>query len=101
MLTNLIASVVITLTTNVVERFPQHQVADPTTLQESINLVYKCHYENDADPHKKWIRTTIKRVTTVTFDMAGKPYSASREEVVSDSEVEYSLERKENWIKAP
>ena len=98
MITNLIASVVITLTTNTVERFPQHQVADPTTLEESIYLVYKCHMENDPDPHQKWIRTTIKRVTTVTFDMAGKPYTASSEEVVSDTEVELVLQRKDDWV---
>lgn len=65
------------------------------------DCVYHPNMVPDADPHRKWIRTTIKRVTTVSFDMAGKPYSTSSEEVVSDTEVEYSLERKENWVKAP
>lgn len=131
MLTNLIASVVITLTTNVTERFPMHDAGvtgintdvlyvqdggkiidsitpkfltnslptNPPGVVGGIDCVYRPYMVPDADPHQKWVRTTVKRVTVVTFNMDGKPFTASSDEIVSDTEVEYALERKENWVK--
>ena len=99
MITNLVASIVVSLVTNTSERFPTHLVSDPCPEGREGCLVFHGHNVPDSDPKQKWVRSTIKRVKAVEFDCAGKHFSNTIEEqIVSDTEVEFAIERKENWL---
>ncbi len=100
MITNLLAGIVVTLVTNTSERFPRHLVADAPPIDrdhpEQFSLVYYGHWEMDHDPSEKWVRTTILRRTTLTFEWQGRR-EVSSDEVLSDTEQHFTIERKENW----
>lgn len=97
-MTNLLATILVTLVTNVTERFPQHYEPLPAPWRpggSAYTLESYGHYVDDPSPAKKWVRTTVKRVTKAKFEWGGKPREVSEEEVVSDVEVE--MRRNELW----
>jgi hypothetical protein len=100
MITNLIATIVVTLVTNVTERFPQHLEYEPCPDNISGCLVlHGAHYVNDANPSKKWVRTTVTRrkVAQIQFEeRLVEPVLSDG--VVSDTEVEYAIQRTETWL---
>lgn len=104
MITNLIASIVVTLVTNTTERFPQRFVEEPNRVTIEFGglraepAVMRGRYEDDKDAKKKWITTTVKRITTIHFEWMGKKREVSDECVISSIEVECVLSRKEDWI---
>lgn len=74
MITNLIASIIVTLVTNTTEHYPQHSVSDPAPPGEVCDLVYLSHLENDANATEKIVVTEIKEVTTVHYECAGSEH---------------------------
>lgn len=118
MITNLVASIVVSLVTNVVERVPVHDanisiVPCITTASGFVSLtntlsggwsqnLYSPHMVPDVDPRQKWVRTTVVRITNLSFIYDGKLYSERvGEDTMSDNEVEYALERQEKWVVKP
>lgn len=118
MLTNIVASIVVSLVTNVTERVPMHPdnsgqillmspglvMTNRTIVQDVVQDGYEGWSQTpgyrmvpDPDPKQKWVRTVIKRVTTLSFDFEGQHYSVDKEQIVSDKEVEYRLERTDKW----
>jgi hypothetical protein len=97
MITNLLCSIVVTLVTNTSDRFPTHLV--PAPCPDGMLGCLVNHYRDEADlnPTTKWTRTTVKRVTTLEFQFQGKPMAATTEEVLSNVEVTYQLEKVEAW----
>lgn len=99
MITNLLASIVVTLITNTTERVPTHEVPGPRPPGYETSAVYFCHQEPDANPDRKWIRITVKEVSTLKFEYEGKPHEAViGEKVISDNEVELSLKVTNEWL---
>ncbi len=98
MITNLLASIVVTLSTNVTDRFPTHTESAPCPEGRIGCLVYHCQLVPDENPDHKWVKTTVSRVTTVAFDLNGQHMEAKSEELVSDVEVEYAIERRQDLI---
>jgi len=103
MITNLLASVVFTLVTNVTERFPTHSVTIGCPDNIPGCLVNHVKQEPDKDPQKKWVRTVVKKMAYVSFRAeAGTPVRTTGEVyTVSDNEVEYELHRvvvKDQWV---
>jgi hypothetical protein len=94
MTTNLIASIVISLVTNVTERFPTHP--EPYTPdfggKPHYTLEAYIRYVPDENPSVKWVRTTVKRVEKWQWE--GETLR-TKEEIVSDVEVEHK--RLEAW----
>ena len=94
MLTNLLATIVTCLVTNTTEKFPQHEVPDPSPTYGNITLaVYRCHLENDLNPTCKTVITEVVQVTTISFDWDGVNLSTKKEKVMSHSETEYVLDQ--------
>ena len=99
MITNLLASIVITLTTNVSERFPGHQgFGECPDHNPGCLAIHGNGWINDPDPKKKWVRTTVTKVKTLQFDFEGQRSVELSRETVSDSEVEFLLKRKDDWL---
>lgn len=109
MITNLVCSVVIALVTNTTDRFPQHLESDSPPFNpkepygmQSVPAVFYGHFVNDAEPDKKWVKTSIARVTTVSFNLNGEDMKAVKEEPISESEQEFVLvKHPSEWIKKP
>ncbi len=98
MITNLVASVVVSLVTNTTERLPMHTVPDPCPDGLIGCLVYHCHLEPDKDPDRKWVKTEVVRQKSISFAVDGVQYRETlTNEVISAVEVEMRLERKEIW----
>lgn len=99
MITNLVASVVVALCTNVTERVSTHTVSGPYPPGYENLTVYICHEEPDKDPKEKWVKTTVKRVTTIRFAFQGHPTEAKYEEVISEKEVHFV--KNDEWKAQP
>jgi len=84
-MTNLIASIIVSLVTNVTERFPTLPAFQNAGDSYTLELPYFPH----TNPQQKWVKTTIKRVTKATFDWNGKPREVSDEEILNETEVEF------------
>lgn len=96
MITNILASIVITLVTNTVETLPKHYVIDPgpaSTGNMALAVAYG-HYEPDASPKEKWITTNVVEVTTVTFEAMKKQFEAKSERSVTNWTTHF-------WIEPP
>lgn len=97
MITNLVASIVVSIVTNVSERWPTHAEAVPCPEGRIGCAVLHWGPEiPDKDPTNKWVRTTIKRVTTCKFTWNDKPREVLDEEILSSDEVRYEI--KNSWI---
>lgn len=96
MITNIIATIVVTLVTNTSERFPTHQEPDNEAMaKQGYTLMYFSKTVPDANPTNKWVRTTVKRISTLHGVYADKKLEwPISEEPVSDTEVEYALRQK-------
>lgn len=98
MITNLVASITISLVTNITERFPQHLESTPCpdVVAGSISTCATFHgkWVDDPHPRQKWVKTTVSRVKTVSFDWLGKRREATESDTLSETEVEQSLESK-------
>ncbi len=101
--TNLIASIVVGFCTNVTERFPTHPVYEyPQHFNPNLLGHYNYHGTiltvPDANPTKKWVKTTVTRETTLVWMWEDKAFTyPMKSEPVSETEVEFSLERVEKW----
>lgn len=86
MITNILASIVISLVTNTVETLPQHWVNDPgpvSTGNFAIAVAYG-HYQPDANPKEKWITTNVVKVTTIKFEALGRLYEVKSELAITN-----------------
>jgi hypothetical protein len=101
MITNLLATVSICLVTNQIDKFPQHQVQDPSPRSPSgaIYAVYICHMENDENPTNKEVVTEIKSVQTIKFNFNGEHFESKSEKLISSSSEKFILNK--NWEKIP
>jgi hypothetical protein len=100
MITNLLFSVIVALATNVTERLPQHQVPDPVPPSTDgwTHSIYRFHWENDANPSVKWVRTTVIRTRKLQGEFEGAKLEwPLGTETVSDVEVEHKVQRVEAW----
>lgn len=97
MTTNLVASIVISLVTNVTERFPTHQVSYTPDFGGKPHFTLEGYLKEvpDDNPSVKWVRTTVKRVEKWQWE--GETLR-TKEEIVSDVEVEHR--RLETWAPA-
>ncbi len=102
MITNLVASIIIALVTNVSERVPM--TADQVPCPDGVKNGYSCAalhfgpYYAVPNPTNKWIRTIIVRRKELAFEFEGRQYTAIiAEEKLSDKEVELSLIKTEEW----
>lgn len=100
-MTNLLASIIVTVVTNVTEEFPKHLVPDPIPSLgpgfNSVPAVFRGHWENDANPTQKKVTTTCKEITTLQFEWNG------HREIVSERvlwESECVMELKSDWVKS-
>lgn len=72
MITNIVASIVVALVTNVSERFPQTFVAEACPSKDGTVLDMFCgHNANVPNPKEKWILYSVAEVTTLRFDWNG------------------------------
>ncbi len=97
-MTNLLATIVVMLVTNTSERFPMHsEPTPPPSFGNTTLAVMTYKMVPDINPDKKWVTTTIKEVTTATFEFNGELKSVSTEKLVSATDVEFHIERHEDW----
>jgi hypothetical protein len=92
MITNLLASVCVTLVTNVSEQFPQHlePVASPSD-GPSVYAVFVGRNVPDKDPKEKWVTTNIVEVTTVSFQCLGQAFETKKERPVASWTTHFRL----------
>lgn len=105
MTTNLLAAIVVTLSTNTVEKvtgYAGHESAPCDCFREGNpkslpSLIYGCTlaHVRGVDPNEKTITTTAKRTTTITFDWMGKAQSVEHSEVLWESNKVVRLEWRE------
>ena len=84
MITNIVASVVVSLVTNTSETLPKHMVTDPPPPGLETLTVYRGHAVDDENPKEKWVTTKICEVTTVRFNAMGNQYEARSERVITN-----------------
>lgn len=97
MITNIVASIIICVATNVSERLPTHRelAAPPEGANPVLAVVY---YKDvpDANPTNKWVRTSITETTNLVYAIAGQTFTNQLGvHVVSDTEVEFH--RSDRW----
>lgn len=93
MITNLVASIIVTLITNVSERVPTHWESLPKPPGSNPwTLEAYGHEVADPDPKQKWVKTTITENRTLSFTFESKAQSILlSSKLKSFSEVEYKL----------
>lgn len=100
--TNLVASIVVTLTTNVSDVFPKHMVEDPVGANPdgSIPAIFRVHYEDVKDPKEKWVVTKINEVTTFKFTYNGIPMETERVNELTNWTTHFTLAPPEpkKWV---
>jgi hypothetical protein len=84
MITNLLASIVVSLVTNTTETFPKHMVPVPPPAGQEMYLVYRAREEIDENPKEKWVTTNILEVTVIRFNALGKQYEAKSERAITN-----------------
>ncbi len=91
MITNLLCTVTVCLVTNITEKFPQHMVSDPMPPgpNSETYAVFRCHYENDANPKRKDVITEIDEVTIYSFDFS--PQTIRESKMISKSVAHFEL----------
>lgn len=101
--TNLLAVILITLSTNVVERFPQRWVATAcpnATSAEGMMTLAACGYlENVPDPQEKWITTNIVETTVVRFILFGQSWETKKERTLTNWVTHLKLTQ--TWAEIP
>ena len=97
----LAASLITTLTTNVVERFPMHSepYSDPSDTHDGcVNAVYRCHWIPDANPKEKWISAHVVQQKLLVFQYEGKWITNELSHVeTAGPETHMELEVKTAW----
>lgn len=91
MITNLVASVVIYMVTNVSETLPKHMVPDPAPPGQETFAVYRAHAVDDENPKEKWVTTNIVEVTAVRFEAFGNQYEAKSEHPLTNWTTHFLL----------
>lgn len=91
MITNLVATVAVTLATNVSEVLPKHMVSGPYPPGTETLAIYIGHAEDDANPKEKWVTTNIVEVTSIRFDAFGQQYEAKSERAVTNWTTHFLL----------
>lgn len=91
MITNILASVVVSMTTNVTETLPKHTVPVPAPPGEEMNAVYRSRLVDDENPREKWVTTNIVEVTTIRFEAFGKQYLATSERAITNWTTHFLL----------
>lgn len=99
MITNILASIVISLVTNTTENvleYERYEYPSRYTLEMHIDPS-KCDYKKGVNPTKKQITTTVVEITTVKFWLDGheKPHETKVERVISESNK--TLVREVEW----
>lgn len=94
MITNIIATIMVTLATNTVE-VPSdflRWVQDPCVTATQFGLVYQGAYNYiGVDPQSKYVTNTVVEITTISFDLNGRSYVASSSRVLSQDVSKYQL----------
>jgi len=90
MLTNLLASVVITLVTNTVETPSDFERYEPTSCPEG-RIGCAVYHSRGVNPQGKVVTTTVLERTALQFDWAGQ-----KREVVQEKELS---RKEEHWLK--
>lgn len=101
MITNLVASIVVTVVTNVTERLPTHSEPAPCPDAGAFGAgiscgVYHSKTVPDANPKEKWIDYAVKEVTTATFKDFNLPPSVYERPITNWSE---HLVLRQDWKK--
>lgn len=95
MITNLVASIVVTLVTNVSERFPTVKSYEPCFHAFNCGMQYHIKEIRNPDSTKRWVTTEVKQLAVLAFDWEGERCTHEREKIVSSITVEYTL--KAEW----
>lgn len=92
--TNLIAAIVVALSTNTVEKITGYAAYEPDweAMRSTTLAIYAT---KGVGPNEKTITTTAKRTTTITFDWMGKARSVEHVEVLWESNKVVRLEWRE------
>lgn len=94
MTTNLLAAIVVTLSTNTVEKVTGYLNQVQDVCPEGRVGCAVMHWKG-VDPNEKTITTTAKRTTTLTFDWMGKTQAVEHVEVLWESNKVVRLEWRE------
>ena len=94
MITNLVATIAISLVTNVTETLPKHMRADPMPPGQETLAICISHAVDDANPTEKWVTTNIVEVTTVSFEL-GQHYEAKSERSITNWTTHFVIGRPE------
>lgn len=104
MITNLAASVVVSLVTNTAEIFPRHIVPDapPSSGSGSVHAVFYGREEPVPNPKEKWVKTSIVEITTVKFQLQGRQYESKSEQPVTNWTTHFILAPPppQQWVKS-
>lgn len=99
MITNLLASIVVTLVTNRAEAFPQHMVPYPPSLGQETLALFRYHMEADQNPTNKTVTTTILERKTVSFEFDGQKRELVIDKPVINWVESFKLETSSEWKK--
>jgi hypothetical protein len=99
MITNLLATIVVTLVTNTTERVPQKYFDGgcPDGIIGCL-VIHQPGYRDDPDAKERWVKTVVTQSTKARFNYDGLPYEVTLYETnLSNVEIHYVLERTEKW----
>jgi hypothetical protein len=91
MITNILATVIVSLVTNATETLPKHIVADPAPPGQETFAVYRGHAVDDDNPKEKWVTTNVVEVTKIRFEALGQQYEAKSERVITNWTTHFLL----------
>lgn len=97
-MTNILASIVVSLVTNVTEVVPQEVTNEETSCPENRPGCAVIHYKTIPSKTKKEIVTATIRREVLIFDWNGRR-SATNDVVIS--ETRKRLVKKDEWVEAP
>jgi hypothetical protein len=104
MLTNLVATIIVSLVTNTTETLPQEIVpAPPPEGANPFNAVFYSKLQPVKDPKEKWVTTTIERVTKFQWQHDGREWESIGSTMLTNWTVHLLLTPPgpPNWIVDP
>lgn len=96
-MTNLLASIVVSLVTNVTEVVPEVVTDQVTSCPENRHGCAVIHYKTIPSTTEKEIVTTVTKREVLTFEWRGKR-SSTNDVVISESRKK--LVKKDEWVEA-
>jgi hypothetical protein len=99
MTTNLLMTIIVTLSTNVMEQFPTVMMPGPYPTGTELQLLARFHSEPVKDPKEKWVTTNVVEITGFGWILNGEVYTHKVERPLTNWTTHFVLEEASpKWV---